>query len=292
MEMDKVLFSDLLPVKFPGFYLGFSNALDKSEIEHGLIKGTKDIWCRDYMPVRRNDGRYLLFNYDPSYLKPHWQKLKTPGENIIGICKHLEIDFIDLEDIKLDGGNMVMGSDHVIMTDAVYSENGTGKNKQKQSELLSRLTGLFDSEIIIIPRQQGDPLSHADGVVRFLDSKTVLVNDFSSVTNKRFAESLPYLNSFYGALGSKGLDMIHVPYEPQEGKTKDGLPVATGIYINYLETGKAIFLPQFGGNLKEKDAAALDHFKKLFAPKGKAVVPVRCADIAREGGVLNCVSWN
>ncbi|MBN1184309.1 MAG: agmatine deiminase family protein [Bacteroidales bacterium] len=289
---DHVWFSSLFAERFPETFSDIIKIMSGHKIKHDLLEMTKDVWIRDFMPVRRSDGRYLLFNYDPSYLKPHWQHLKTSRRDIIRICEKFELDFIDMEEIILDGGNVIAGSQSVIITDDVFRENGIVNDKLNQVELMDRLASYFDSEIIIIPHQPGDILGHADGLVRFLDAKTVIVNDFASDTNKKFIESITFLKTLFHKLENKGLDIIPAPYAPQEGKTKDGIPVATGIYINYLETTREIFLPQFGENLQDKDAEALHRFKEIFRPEGKTIVPVKCTDIAKEGGVLNCVSWN
>lgn len=33
-----------------------------------LFDGAKDIWARDYMPVKTRSGKYISFRYEPSYL--------------------------------------------------------------------------------------------------------------------------------------------------------------------------------------------------------------------------------
>lgn len=43
--------------------------LHKSNVKYAFLKGTKDIWCRDYMPVQTESGKFIQFKYNPSYLK-------------------------------------------------------------------------------------------------------------------------------------------------------------------------------------------------------------------------------
>lgn len=135
-------------------------------------------------------------------------------------------------------------------------------------------------------------MSHSDGVVRFLDINTVLVNDFSSVSNKKFRESKSYLNRFFGSLGKCGLNIIQIPYSPVDEIGEDDMPVALGIYINYLETNRYVFLPQFGEGFEEKDHEAIKVFSALFKRVNKTVVPMDSRSIALKGGVLNCITWN
>ena len=48
-------------------------ALDLYGIEYTFINQTKDIWLRDFMPVKTKNGTYSSFRYEPSYLKAYPQ---------------------------------------------------------------------------------------------------------------------------------------------------------------------------------------------------------------------------
>ena len=289
--MEKLFVSSLLK-QVQDFYSRFSRVLQNNNIDIIPLLRTKDIWCRDYMPVRSRSGKCLLFNYDPSYLKGKWQHKITPRKDIIGMLNEMKIPCEYIDGIKLDGGNVVHSEDFTIMTDAIYRENDVRNNKEKQTKLVNQLEKHLESEIIIIPHPPHDPLSHSDGVVRFLDKETVLVNDFSSVTNPKLMESKHYMDNFYGALGRVGLNILQVPYAPVDEIGEDEMPVALGIYTNYLETKKIIFLPQFGNDLKEKDAEAIEVFRSVFKSVKKKVIPIDSRPIAFKGGVLNCITWN
>ena len=288
---EKVYISGLLR-QCQNFYFVFSEQFKNNDIELIELNGTNDIWCRDYMPLKSVNGIQLLFNYDPSYLKGKWQHKLTPRENIIKMLDELGVEFTPIDDIKLDGGNVVQCSDKVLITDAIFIENEIMSDKSAQIALLKRLEDYFQSSIIIIPHQPDDTLSHSDGVVRFLDEKTVLVNKFSSVTNPKFRESTHYLHNLFGALGKSGLDIIQVPYDPVDEIGEDEMAVALGIYINYLDTKDFIILPQFGEGMKEKDSEALEVFRSVFTTIKKEVLPMDSREIAMKGGVLNCITWN
>ena len=47
-----VYFSSLLPEKCPILNAHITEELQKWGIAYGYLTGTKDIWCRDYMPVQ------------------------------------------------------------------------------------------------------------------------------------------------------------------------------------------------------------------------------------------------
>ncbi len=43
--------------------------LDKHGIKHRYLKETKDIWCRDQIPIQTKKGEFVQFRYEPSSLK-------------------------------------------------------------------------------------------------------------------------------------------------------------------------------------------------------------------------------
>ena len=49
---NRVYFSSLLPEKCPVLNAHIVDALRKRDIPFTYLKGTKDIWCRDYMPIQ------------------------------------------------------------------------------------------------------------------------------------------------------------------------------------------------------------------------------------------------
>ena len=62
---------------------------------------------------------------------------------------------------------------------------------------------------------------------------------------------------------------------------------ARGVYVNFLDTSKAVFVPQYG---LEADLEAIRQIQA--AAPGKPVIGIECAEIARYGGALHCVTKN
>lgn len=63
-------FSSLLKTN-PQYSLSAENlfpALSDSGEKYTLFDGAKDIWARDYMPVKTKSSKYISFRYEPSYL--------------------------------------------------------------------------------------------------------------------------------------------------------------------------------------------------------------------------------
>ncbi len=242
------------------------DALGAQGVEYRLMSGTKDIWLRDFMPVRTKSGKYISFRYEPSYLadKP---ELRTDFRR--DIAPHFSVENLVYSDINLDGGNVVFSPSRetAVVSDRVFSENPN----VSRSSLIGELESLLEARVIIIPSLPSDWTGHADGMVRFLDEHTALGN------------GTPYKNGLEqkiaSVLKSNGIDTIDFPYFffPKDS--------AVGSYLNFLETQKAIFLPVFG---VAEDESAIKRATELFS---KPVVPVKIGEIAKEGGCLNCISW-
>ena len=47
-----VYLSELLEERFPDAFNRLTSILKKHGVDYRLLKGTKDIWCRDYMPIQ------------------------------------------------------------------------------------------------------------------------------------------------------------------------------------------------------------------------------------------------
>lgn len=169
-----IYFSALLWERHPNTCKCLTALLEKHNVSFSFLQGTRDIWCRDYMPVQTVSGKLVQFRYDPSYLhgKPEWEASHTNSEEV---CNANGIKPDLFSDINLDGGNVLLYADRAVISDRVFAEN---PERDKQS-LIAELANLLEAEIIIIPSQKGDMTGHADGMVRFIDRNTLLGNDRS-----------------------------------------------------------------------------------------------------------------
>ena len=271
-----VYFSELLPLQHPYFFKQIEEAMKSRKIRYGLLPGTKDIWCRDYMPIQVSKDRFVQFKYDPRYLKS--KKYKRTKTDPVKACEAIKIKPI-MSNIKIDGGNVVRSRTKVIMTERIFAEN-PGFTKNKIIEELKRLFKVM--KIITIPECPFDLFGHADGIVRFVeaphikDEDIVYVSDYSSLYPS-------YFSNLLNSLLREGLVPIILPYNPSYGK--DDID-ATGLYINYMQIGKVVIYPSFG---TKEDGLAKQKFFNCF---GSCAIPIQSNEIAKEGGVLNCISWN
>lgn len=271
-KVDGVFLAGLLKKKHPRLFADLQKTLIDHGVEVRLLEGAKDVWARDYCPVQVGRRAFVKFHYDPDYLRKY-PRLRT-GADVVR-------SFADLGDcivspIVLDGGNVVSSPTKAILTEKIYKENPGWKEPELRLEL-QRL--LQVEQLIIVPKDPYDETGHSDGMARFVNETTVVVNDYAS-TDPAFG------NRLKKALRSCGLDIKSIPYYWE--RTRRGkFPSAVGCYANFLRTKHVVVAPAYGHILDQK---ALDRLRALF-PK-VPVVQLDCTELAREGGVLNCISAN
>lgn len=240
--------------------------LTAHKVPYKLLENTRDIWLRDFMPVKTKSGKYISFRYEPSYLDDY-PDLKTDFHN--EIAPLLSLDNLVYSDINLDGGNVVFSPSRetAVISDRVFMENFN----YSSAELVRELEQLLEAQIIIIPSLRSDMTGHADGMIRFVDENTAVGNASHSLFGLE-----AHIKT---TLRNHGIEVYDFPYFDSKGDS------AVGCYLNFLETDQTIFLPVFD---VDTDREAIDLAKNIF---NKTVIPVNINEIAKYGGVLNCISW-
>lgn len=266
-----VFLSEILKEKYPDTCNKLISIFDKHQVKYSFLKATKDIWCRDYMPVQTPSGKLIQFTYNPSYLKGNkeWEESRS---DVKDVCRMNNIN-AEFSDINLDGGNVLIFDDRAIISDRIFSEN---PNRDKD-ELVKELGKQLECEIIIIPAEKDDMTGHADGMVRFVNRDTILGNN-------RADEYKYWREGMQKVIDKYGLTYIDIPFfAPKDSKNPLS---AVGIYVNYLEVNNLIVLPVFG---RDEDKLAVDIIQKTFPER--VVETIDYNEVAYEGGLLNCTTW-
>ena len=242
------------------------DALDTHEAPYRLLDNTRDIWLRDFMPVRTKSGKYISFRYEPGYLEDY-PDLRTDFRT--EIAPSFPLENLVYSDINLDGGNIVFSPSRetAVISDRIFMENWD----YSSSELVRELEKLLEARVIIIPSLRSDLTGHADGMVRFVNENTVIGNKSKSLFGLE-----AHIKT---TLRNHGIEVYDFSYFESKGDS------AVGCYLNFLKTEQALFLPVFGVNM---DSEAIAAAKYIFK---KEIIPVNINEIAREGGGLNCISW-
>lgn len=270
-ETNLLYLADCLIKKNPVFAKDLEQLLTNNRIDYKFLPNTKDIWAVDYMPIQTAVNSFVKFIYKPDYLQT------KAGQKTISdvqlILKDIGITATNV-DVVLDGGNVVKGIDSVILCDKVFKENP----QCDERKLIKKLEEIFKVDrIIILPTHKSDFTGHADGLVRFVNDNTVLINGYAN-------EDRAFHLAIIIALNNAGLETLEMPYNPYNNSSNDD---ACGIYINYLEMDGFLIIPTFG--IKE-DNEAVQLMEQLYP--NKRVLTINSSEIARKGGILNCITWN
>ncbi|MBR4757251.1 MAG: agmatine deiminase family protein [Bacteroidaceae bacterium] len=233
------------------------------------------IWARDYMPIQVNKNKFVRFRYIPDYLEddPEYKP------DISAILAGLGLQVID-SDIIIDGGNIISCGDKVIMTDKIFKEN---PNYSKVA-LIDKLTVLLEAEPILIPWDKHEEYGHADGMVRYMGNGCVLLNnycDFDKTLRKKLLSALnPYFN------------ITELHYSTY---TKNGWDYwEYWAYLNFLHVGRHIFIPMLDNKPMLENEVGEEAFRQIAEafPDCECHPIWGCGCIVREGGALNCSTWN
>ena len=176
----RVYFSSILPKKCPVLNAHIIEALQKRGIPYAYLSRTKDIWCRDFMPIQIEEDRFVFYKYTPDYLQDKiGLRLQTSPMDVFQTeSNQLQLirqNSLSL-DLVLDGGNVVKCGNKIVMTDKVFLEN---KDKTP-SEVQRILEDAFRCEIVIIPwDKQGERYGHSDGIIHYLSDNRVLMTNYA-----------------------------------------------------------------------------------------------------------------
>ena len=260
-QTDTVFFSRHL--KRYKCWKSIKTALIENNIPFALLLETADIWVRDFMPIQIDRETFVSYIYNPDYLQDRQEYITSD----VSKC----YDFTKLTDIELviDGGNFIKCDNKVIMTDKVFLEN----SEKSAKEIRETIERCFESELVVIPWDKAEKYGHADGMVRYVGTGHVVINNYADFDKLLRDEIIDALTPHFTRIS-----------ELQYGKNNRSKSWA---HINFLHTGSYIFVPQMG---IPSDTLAIEQLKEIFSDC--TIVPVEANGIVNKGGALNCVSWN
>ena len=273
-ETNTIYFSEKLVEQSPEIAKQIFSTIEQLGGKPRFLPVTKDIWARDYMPVQVNQNKFIQYTFYPDYL----QKFKDITSDPNSICIDLNLYTVK-SDIVLDGGNVIKSDNCVIMTDKIILEN---KLKYTRDELLSKLRELFEvDKIVLIPWDRGERYGHADGMVRFIDNETVLLQGYYNTRRDLFEDG--FVDSLLGSLKENHLkyEFLNIDY-PEKINAKFA-------YLNYLQTRDFILLPSLG--IDKDDEDLMKEIKKYFPDYTDRIRKINMNSIISRGGALNCISW-
>ena len=244
-------------------YALYKEGIETEYLPHS--KSKKHVWARDYMPIQLEEGRFLKYVYRPDYLKND----KDYIPNYAGMIRKLGLNCKPTS-LVIDGGNVVKWDDAVIMTDKVLKENPG----YDEYGLRFRLEELFETDVVFIPWDRYEMFGHADGMVRFIDRRTVLLNNYLDFDRSLRERIIRALDGHF--------EVKELQYDtPRCSKY-------SWAYLNFLQVAGRIFVPGLGIS---EDRLAVQQIQRFY-PEHKVMLVPDCLELVRDGGALNCVTWN
>lgn len=267
---DTAFFSDLLPERCPTLYNSLNKILKDNDIDHRLLRGTKDIWCRDYMPIQTGEKRFVFYKYNPDYLQTKYYQRTITDVNLVGNieCLRRNGEVVDL-DLVIDGGNVVRCDDKIVMTEKVFFEN---KDKSR-NEVQRILEEAFKCDIIFLPWDRKEIFGHSDGIVHYAGDNRILMTNYANFDPAKTRQFVKKLEKY--------MEVIPLTYNVKRRHKR------SWAYINFLQIDKLVLVPQL--EIPE-DEQALQQIADAM-PSCK-VIGVPALEAVRKGGALNCISWN
>lgn len=253
--------------------------LNEKKFDIALVE---DIWVRDFAPIQ-SEQCYIKFVFNPTY------ESKSNNEFIdksfmdyfcLSKVKDYDVDIMHL-DLRLEGGNFTHnGKGTAIVSEKLYSQN---RNKSKEEiERLLR-DKLFIEKLVVVPTEPGDRTGHIDGMLRWIDSNRIIINDYQPNEPRR-AKFLNKLNDSLDKNLPEG-ERIKIPYSPSTNRSK-GWFSAEGNYINFLRTRNRVYVPIY--KLPDEETVK-EIFTQIF---GENVSFIEAGALSKYGGAFNCITWN
>ncbi|MEE3485135.1 MAG: agmatine deiminase family protein [Bacteroidales bacterium] len=250
-------------------YQSLDTILREKQVAHHLLLNTRDIWCRDYMPIQTDEKRFVFYKYSPNYLqKPHLKRTITDVTQIGEVDCLRQVEAVTL-DLVVDGGNVVKCGDKIVMTEKVFFEN----RDKSRNEVQRLLEEAFLCEIVFLPWDTVETYGHSDGIIHYAGGNRVLMTNY--------ADSDADMARKFTRILDKHFEVIHLEYNVKRKHRR------SWAYINYLQIGNLVLVPQLG--IPEDEQAVRQIAQAL--PQCE-VIGIEALEAVRKGGALNCISWN
>lgn len=230
-----------------------------------------DIWVRDFTTVNPLEPTQLVYT---------WASMsKKQSEE----TQQSFVDFADKydlkrnhSDLKIDGGNIVDNYAGNYITTTRFAED----NKLSKSQAKEKLKQTLKAKSVAILEPDEEVLAHSDGMVMWLNEKTLLVNQY---TDKAFRKLV--LDELHASFPDVKIIEVPVEYGKNKKGEWEGFESACGVNLNSVLTFKNIYVPVFGMN---HDAEAIKIIKQNT---DKNVIEVDAKSVCAMGGSVRCLTW-
>ena len=251
----------------------YSYYLLKLGAENVLLAPMLDIWMRDFTFM--NMVKPVMFRYSAAGQGNSQNDADVVQEAFAALVEESNLIFSETDLIN-DGGNYVDDyAGNVVLSKKFLRDNNLTEEVARKK--ITALTNVKNISFIEADEQGG--LEHADGVVSFVDTNTLIINSYPE--DKVYSQKLKA--DLKAGLPDVKIHEIITPYDGSNIYDKR-FGSACGLYTNTLVTPERIYFPQFG---IPEDKIALD---KIRAITSREVIPVMSNQVCHMGGGVRCMS--
>jgi agmatine/peptidylarginine deiminase len=236
-----------------------------------LHNDMRDIWMRDFSTVLPSSP--TLFRYTAAAQAGSQEDADWVQKKFKSFINQFGMDYRS-SSLKLDGGNVVDDlDDKLIVTQRFLEDNQL--NYEDGKAQLRKITGF--TQVAIIPADSDEGLAHADGMLMFIDSNTLVINKYpSALREKLFLE----LNQSF-----PNLKIIEVTFEEDDKDWDNCFPSACGLNVNAVVTPRCIYMPDFE---TENDDNVLALIRENTSKK---LIRISAKKVCKMGGSVRCLTW-
>ena len=239
-----------------------------------LVAPMLDIWMRDFATA--NSTSPVMFRYTAVAQSGSQRDADAVQEELALLAEKAGLSFAET-DLLNDGGNYV--DDYA--GSVVISKKFLSDNRLSEREGRARIMALTGAKhVAFIEADEQGGLEHADGVVCFVDTNTLVINSYPE--DQDYVQELK--RDLKRGLPGVKIHEIITPYDSSD-IFDEKFGSARGLYTNALVTPERIYLPQFG---IPEDAIA---FQQVQAATSRQVIPVPSDKVSTMGGGVRCMSW-
>ncbi len=262
---------DVLILTDEGFYDDYVAALGEKNV---LNVAMLDIWMRDFGTSNAIDP--ILFRYT-AVAQGGNQKDADEVQDLLAVLAEKAGLSFDESNLLNDGGNFVDDyAGNVVISKKFLRDNGLSERRARRKLLAFETI----KNVAFIEADEQGGLEHADGVVSFVDTNTLIINSY--LEDSEYVQQLK-ADLRRGLPGVRIYDIL-TPYDPSE-IYDERFGSACGLYTNALVTPERIYLPQFG---IPEDKIALERVQSITS---REVIPVASQQVCTMGGGVRCMSW-
>ncbi|MCU0240213.1 MAG: agmatine deiminase family protein, partial [Pyrinomonadaceae bacterium] len=230
-----------------------------------------DIWMRDFTTVNPIEPTQFQYTWASMSKK---QSIETQ-ESFADFADKYGINRKQ-SNLIIDGGNIVDNYGGKYITTTRFAKD----NKLSIKEAKEKLKETLNAKEVAILEPDEEVLAHSDGMVMWLDEKTLLVNQY---TDKAFRKLV--LDELTASFPDTNIIEVPVEYGKNKRGEWEGFESACGVNLNSVLTFKNIYVPVFG---MTHDKKAVEIIRQNT---DKTVLEIDAKGVCPMGGSVRCLTW-